>query len=714
MFMIIREKFSWCCIALIINLVIIVSRVDTAFAADCPPGQLFVDFESGSDLNNGGSVSTAWKQSPGDLNAVGAAACTPIPGNTINLKGGVKYRGIISINRSGLAGQEITLRTGPGWGLGNAVIDGSIPLTGWMPCVSQNECLNNSSWSGMFYKDMNLPTHLALPTGLLLFQGDLKLRLAQYPMSTQTWYQNTTDFYSPTAITKTTLTDPRLANFGGAQLVGKYLWVWCCGNELALAKVLSYDSATSSVSFASLEPYVYDAVSTKYAIVNAPSSNVFKEPGSYYYDEATHRLYLLPFSGEHIASTNSVNMSVLMGGVSIPNNINYVAVSGLTIQRQSGDSYGEGGSIGFGNGSNLIAKNNILRYSSGYSYYTLTVSGTKNAIIEGNHLYDIGGSMQGILYTGANSIIKDNTLERLSRTNIYVAGGNTVSILGNTIKDSAGVHGHSFAVYQGAHDVLMADNVMTNIASGATQDCSRLTMVNNIIENGITWDNICNDTVVVNNIIGTIGTGYGPLGNPPPTYIAKNNIGINGLSGASNINTVALDNSTKFVNAPRIFFSSILDIGKMTDVTDIGELYIEGYTEYSTMVKPGDILTFSFDRSQRTVTGITNMIYSGNRRNKLAFTPSVSLLKEGTVTVWPVGTTNFSIDYTPKQGGGFIDSGENAMSVLPVLTWSNYLFGRDLFGTLRPQGNGWDIGVYEYPVSGGSSKPLAPTGLRAN
>ena len=152
----------------------------------------------------------------------------------------------------------------------------------------------------------------------------------------------------------------------------------------------------------------------------------------------------------------------------------------------------------------------------------------------------------------------------------------------------------------------------------------------------------------------------------------------------------------------------------MPDTTDIGELYLEGYSEYPTIIKAGDILTFSFDSTKRAVTGITNGLFSGNRRNKLTFTPPVPLLKDGTVTIWPAGTTNFTIDYRLKAGGGLVDSGENALPSLPVAAWPSYVFGRDLLGIVRPQGAGWDIGVYESSTGGGGIEPSPPTGLRVN
>jgi hypothetical protein len=86
----------------------------------------FVDFASGADTNAGTSTSSAWQHCPGDSNASNVSLSTTlVPGDIVNLKGGVKYSGKISVSGSGSAGNVITFdgnSTGT-WGTGKAVID---------------------------------------------------------------------------------------------------------------------------------------------------------------------------------------------------------------------------------------------------------------------------------------------------------------------------------------------------------------------------------------------------------------------------------------------------------------------------------------------------------------------------------------------------------------------------------------------------------------
>jgi Right handed beta helix region len=87
----------------------------------------FVDFDAGSDTNDGKSEATAFMHAPGDASATGNAAAVALaPGDVVLLKGGVAYEGTITITASGTATAPIVLEGGPqqGWGSGMAIVDG--------------------------------------------------------------------------------------------------------------------------------------------------------------------------------------------------------------------------------------------------------------------------------------------------------------------------------------------------------------------------------------------------------------------------------------------------------------------------------------------------------------------------------------------------------------------------------------------------------------
>lgn len=83
----------------------------------------YVDFASGVDTNNGTSISTPWKHSPGDGNATGVpAGTTLIAGDTVLFNSAVTYKGMITPAQNGTLANRITY-DGTTWGGGKAVFD---------------------------------------------------------------------------------------------------------------------------------------------------------------------------------------------------------------------------------------------------------------------------------------------------------------------------------------------------------------------------------------------------------------------------------------------------------------------------------------------------------------------------------------------------------------------------------------------------------------
>ena len=102
-------------------------RCDTLRTLPTRTPTYFVDFDSGSDTADGKTQGTAWKHAPGDASATGMAASAKlVPGDVVLLKGGVVYKGTITLQTSGSASLPIVLEGGPqnAWGTGNAIVDG--------------------------------------------------------------------------------------------------------------------------------------------------------------------------------------------------------------------------------------------------------------------------------------------------------------------------------------------------------------------------------------------------------------------------------------------------------------------------------------------------------------------------------------------------------------------------------------------------------------
>lgn len=87
----------------------------------------YIDYDTGDDGNNGTTTGTPWKHHPWDANATGTADSTTLVGDDITIfKGGVSYKGTITMAASGTSGHPIVLdgNTAGTWGTGDAIIDG--------------------------------------------------------------------------------------------------------------------------------------------------------------------------------------------------------------------------------------------------------------------------------------------------------------------------------------------------------------------------------------------------------------------------------------------------------------------------------------------------------------------------------------------------------------------------------------------------------------
>lgn len=97
------------------------------------PGDMarYIDFENGSDQNDGESPRRPWKHHPWDANARDVAASDQAA-DTFVFRGGVIYRGQLTIKGRGRPGRPIRLTRDPAWGEGPAVIAGSEVVSGWV------------------------------------------------------------------------------------------------------------------------------------------------------------------------------------------------------------------------------------------------------------------------------------------------------------------------------------------------------------------------------------------------------------------------------------------------------------------------------------------------------------------------------------------------------------------------------------------------------
>lgn len=114
----------------------------------------YVDYDRGADSNPGTSTDAAWQHSPGDLVATGNAKAVKLgPGDIVRFKGGVVYRGSISITVSGAKGKPVVYdgNAAGDWGKGKAIIDGSVPLEGLKACTRAEEAWGNPNFKNIYW-----------------------------------------------------------------------------------------------------------------------------------------------------------------------------------------------------------------------------------------------------------------------------------------------------------------------------------------------------------------------------------------------------------------------------------------------------------------------------------------------------------------------------------------------------------------------------------
>jgi hypothetical protein len=443
-------------------------------AASLSAAVYFVDFSGGADTNDGTSTQTAWQHAPGDPAASGnPARIMLLPGDTVNFKGGVKYRGKIELQASGSATARIVFQGQPsGWGLGKAIIDGTAPLPMTL-CTGQGTGAGqvpNPNFASIW--------QATLPTGadwrLPVFESDLWLDLAQVPSSNPVpFFFDDSEYFTAlsSGITATTCRDPaRFTQTDPAYWVGARILAHVSGNSIGDATITAYDPATQTVTYPSLGTPMADSNwdgKYHYTIVNSP--RLISAPGQYAIDVAGGRVFVWPR-----ADATRITFGAQPFGFST-NSSSYVTIDGFVIQGQYGTGFVPGRAI---NGSTQTATNGIvvdncvIRRLAGDSSAAIYVygAGTTENVVQNSILDHIRG--RGAFVTGNKVAVRNNTLVYLTGTCIYSQNHSSAipningDFSGNYIDSCRGVHQNAITVYGGstapATTWKIHDNIVRN------------------------------------------------------------------------------------------------------------------------------------------------------------------------------------------------------------------------------------------------------------
>ncbi|THB72923.1 MAG: right-handed parallel beta-helix repeat-containing protein [Desulfobacteraceae bacterium] len=459
----------------------------------------FVDFDSGSDLNTGLGQATAWKHAPGDVNAVGTPAGTALlPGDQVLFKGGVIYRGSITIPASGSPDLPLVYK-GDGWGEEKAVIDGGDLLTAWQRVASAGEVKGNPNWNQIYTTRIPVITRAAIAnlhetdpaTGESAFLWN-----AQSPNpSNPYFYDDRQDFYpiAQTHLTRSSIVDPGVffhpdpMHWTGAQLI-----VWCNPNVVVIVDIIEYIPAQNKVVFEELHASALypDGRDQAYAVFNA--AQALDTPGEYVVNntpepDGSHKVYLWPRQTHQL--DQRVSCSVRSHGIDIGVH-DHVTIEGFEIRKHSADTIREGGGIGTITGSQhqktgLLIQNNLITHNrqAGNSYGGIYLSNVSDSRITSNTISD-NPKHKGIFGAGLHQvIIENNVMIRPGSTCLSLYTSTHTRLINNTIRQSYGSHANGITMYLECDNILVAGNRVFECASPLTfQDSGNIYVINNVID----------------------------------------------------------------------------------------------------------------------------------------------------------------------------------------------------------------------------------------
>lgn len=434
----------------------------------------YVDFDSGSDMAQGLSQATAWKHAPGDPSATGQAGQVTLrPGDTVQFKGGVKYRGSIILQASGGIREPIRY-LGRGWGRERAIISGmeQFKVTR-KACNEVDICAGIANAGGL--DAIAAPVNLS-PYSRIRLDEEIHA-IARLPaLSDGFWHDDIIHFIqlSPQEVSayngKVRL--PRQffdQAVGSDKFYDASLILWGMPNLLYAGHILADQSDVGALTVEAAGFAPYNNRGTRIAVVNHPSliraKNDFATLGGGRYIVAArskqiHNSAVLEVGLRNIAFDVNGRSDVVIDGFLIED------FHGHPDNKQSGIAVFSAKK----GASRIIFKDNIVRNMTIHSGAgAIQANFIENLSVENNKFYNL--YFASGVRVGGNSrhvIVSGNEFERIGRTAIAVLGAEDVVIEKNTIGEIYGVHGNAISVYLENRGVLVKNNLIERAARAIT------------------------------------------------------------------------------------------------------------------------------------------------------------------------------------------------------------------------------------------------------
>ncbi len=464
----------------------------------------FVDFDAGSDSHSGLEQGKAWKHSPGDPQAENVAATAELkPGDVMQFRGGVVYRGNVVVPASGNEEQPIVFK-GRGWGEGRAILDGAEPINGWRPCTSPAEALGNPNFANLFYAEIETASPFALNLHEKVPEGkDEFLWMAQEPNPAEPFFHDRIDSFHPVNrenLTTSTIVAPEVFTSQDPNYYeGASVLIWMSPNWTKRFEIQGYDPASHQITFSPFpESGLYpDKRAQYFAIYNAPSA--IDRPGEYAVGklEASGKRRLLLWPRSPASLEGRISLSVRRQGFTLGTQ-SHITIEGFDIQKFGGETDQDGSGIAGLSPARtprhgyIIRDNRISHIFSGErGYGGIYLDKTNGALIENNEI-DWTNSHRSIFVTDSeNIIIRNNRVSYAGRTSVVMYTCKRSQIINNRISHVFGTHANALTLYIACENILVAGNHITNATTPITfQDSGPLYFFNNVLDGGGKYKNV--------------------------------------------------------------------------------------------------------------------------------------------------------------------------------------------------------------------------------
>lgn len=421
----------------------------------------YVDFSNGNDAADGITPATAWKRSPGDPQATGTAARTRLAaGDRVLFRGGVRYRGTITVTASGTAERPIVF-DGSAWGDRRAIIDGSNMLAAPRPCASQVECLGAANWRQLQW----VPVEPTAKWSDWLFNGDHPMQMAQWPAVRDYWDYD--DSPQMQAVPRARLADVR-AGFlpvpvptrlaGGSPVLALF------HNTNDIEHSTNFRIMKDGVRFTQAAFRPMTNQDNRFSIVNSPSE--VDEPGKFAISPKDGRAIYWPREGS-VATQMSIGSRRL--GFTV-RTVRHVAIRGFSFTNFASDS--REGSYDRLSGVPVYGLNPTTDLRIEDNHFRSIVNHTRagairvlrgsDLVIRRNHFNWMPWSTAiHVTNNPGKALIACNRIDRIGRNGIRLLNNMETTITGNRISNLEGMHGSGVNIYLDNRIVRMTNNVIT-------------------------------------------------------------------------------------------------------------------------------------------------------------------------------------------------------------------------------------------------------------